>query len=153
MDAYLPKPLRARDLYDSLDLVSTMRPGTSGSTAPAAAGSRPGLLDRATLIANFGGKPALLREVIDVFLGDSEALVEATLRAAERRDGRALTGAAHRLKGSVGLFSQGSAWSVAERLEKQGTSGDLAGIEQVSAELKSAMADVRGQLKALRDTL
>ena len=149
MDGYVAKPLRAGELYEIVERLSAA--GNDPVAAPPVAAG--GALNRDELVANFGGKPALVRDVIDVFLGDSETLLEAALRAAGSRDAGALAEVAHKLKGSVGLFSRGAAWDAAQHLEALGKSGDLTGAEEAIAALRAAMAHLRTQLTTLREDL
>jgi CheY-like chemotaxis protein len=158
MDGYVPKPLRADELYSAIDELAAAGPIPPDDAPPApptpptpAAGSE--LIDRATLIANFGGLPGLVGGTIEVFLIDSEIMEGAVIGAAGRREARALADAAHKLKGSVGLFSRGTAWEVARGLEQQGLSGDLTGIDEVMANLRVSLSRLRTELRALRESL
>jgi hypothetical protein len=57
--------------------------------------------------------------------------------------------AAHALKGSVGLFSQGQAYDEARRLEQLGRNGELTGGEAACAELDSSVTRLMTELRAL----
>ena len=107
-------------------------------------------LDEPSLVAGFGGNRQLLREVIDVFLVDSRALLTAIRRAADAREPVALAASVHALKGSVGLFTQRGAYRAAQRLEQMLKSGDLAGAVEASAALETEMADLHASLMELR---
>ena len=154
MDAYVSKPVRAGDLFATIERVAAQAEG--GTTAPQPAAPVPAtadLFDAATLIANFGGSRELVSEVIGVFLADSESLVAATRLAAERQDAAALAGAAHALKGSIGLFSRGQPFEVARRIELKARDGDLSQSADEAAELEAAVALLGRELRALAETL
>jgi CheY-like chemotaxis protein len=155
MDAYVSKPVRAGDLFATLERV--VLPVDGGEALPSPVPQRPepasGVLESATLIENFGGSRELVGEVIGVFLADSEALVAATKTAAERQDAAALAGAAHALKGSIGLFSRGHPFELARRIELEAREGDLAGSIEHVAELEAAVARLGRELRALTETL
>ena len=60
--------------------------------------------------------------------------------------------AAHALKGSVGLFSQGEAYECARRLEQLGRSGDLNNGKSVLEELLVSVSKLTTELRALGDS-
>ena len=60
---------------------------------------------------------------------------------------------AHSLKGSVGLFSQGSAFEGARRLEHVGKSGDLSQAAAVRAEVEESVSRLTTELRALLESL
>ena len=86
-------------------------------------------LDRDVLLAGFGGRADLLKHVVDVFLEDAPAILARLKEALRTGNGASAAAAAHALKGSVGLFSQGQAYEEARRLEQLGRSGELTGDE------------------------
>jgi CheY-like chemotaxis protein len=141
MDAYVVKPLREADLFAAIDALSD---GAAGAGAPGAAPLRqPGAIDADALLASFGGNRALLGRVIGVFLTDSQLLL-ARLRAARQAgDTDDLAKAAHALKGSVGLFSQGLAYERTRRLEHLARNGSP------DADLDAALADAAAAVNGL----
>jgi PAS domain S-box-containing protein len=155
MDAYVSKPLRAGDLFDAVERMSASLAGDAGpSPRPEAPGPAAGdSLDAGTLIANFGGGRDLVAEVIDVFLADSEGMAAALRRAIESRDDGAAAGAAHALKGSIGLFSRGRSFELARQIELKARAGDLSHAPEAVAELEGAVASLGRELRALRESL
>jgi len=91
----------------------------------------------------------LLTHVVHVFLEDAPAILERLAKALQNADAAGVTAAAHALKGSVGLFSQGQAYECARRMEQMGRSGDLTGAEALLDELSAAVSRVTTELRAL----
>jgi PAS domain S-box-containing protein len=143
MDAYVSKPLRADELFATID--SQVAP--AAAEAPTSDGTGP--IDADALLANFGGRADLLKQVVDVFLEDTPSLLSRIEEAVRTGNGADLVAAAHALKGSVGLFSQGPAYDDARRMEHLGRSGDLADGEAVRAQLATSVTTLMSDLRAL----
>jgi PAS domain S-box-containing protein len=143
MDAYVSKPLRADELFATIDSMVAPTP------AEAPTSDVTGLIDADALLANFGGRADLLKQVVDVFLEDTPSILSrigVALRAGNSAD---VVAAAHALKGSVGLFSQGPAYDDARRMEHLGRSGELADGEAVRAQLDTSVTTLMSDLRAL----
>jgi len=149
MDAYVPKPLRAEDLFSAMDSVVAQQPDSSAATTQAL----PDKVDRDALIEGFGGRADLLKHVVEVFLEDGPATLARVKSAIEAGNGAEVASDAHSLKGSVGLFSQGQAFEGARRLEQAGKSGDLSQAEVVRAEVDASLSRLITELRALLDGL
>jgi PAS domain S-box-containing protein len=153
MDAYVSKPLRAGDLFEAIEQVSSsMEAGDARAPAPVE-GADADVFDVETLRANFGGSHDLVREVIDVFLADSVTMLAATRRAAANRDAGQLASAAHALKGSIGLFGRGRSFETARTIEAKAKAGDLSGAVETAGQLDAAVASFAARLRAVRDSL
>jgi len=148
MDAYVSKPLRPDELFSAIDSVVTGQPDTTTPSAPAAGGS----VDRKSLLTAFGGRMDLLKHVVDVFLEDTPSILTRLKGGLENNNAADVTSAAHALKGSVGLFSQGEAYECARRLEQLGRSGDLTNGESVLEELLASVSKLTTELRALGDS-
>jgi CheY-like chemotaxis protein len=155
MDAYVSKPLRAADLFDTLERTSVSLAGDAGAALPpvSPAATTRDAFDAETLIANFGGSRQLVAEVIDVFLTDSDAMTAAIRHAIESRDHGVAGSAAHALKGSIGLFSRGRSFELARQIELSARAGDLSHANEEVAELEGAVASLTRELRTLRETL
>jgi PAS domain S-box-containing protein len=158
MDAYVSKPIRADELFASIDRLAAGRPTQGGdSAAEAPPGAQPAPdrtpLDRAALVAAFGGNEALVAEVMDVFAAEAPKLLAEVARAAADTEAAALASAAHALKGSIGLFTTGAAYQAARRLEQMGKTGSLDDIETACAALEREAARLGEELRELRATL
>jgi signal transduction histidine kinase/DNA-binding response OmpR family regulator len=149
MDAYVAKPLRPDELLAVVErlgnqaedeMITDRSTGESGGPPP---------IDESALLASFGGNRQLLREVVDVFLADSPALLTEARHALARKDGHALAATAHSLKGSVGLFQSHGAIDEARQLEQLARAGDLEGAASVCAALEQRVSHLCAALVAL----
>jgi two-component system sensor histidine kinase/response regulator len=143
MDGYVTKPIRLEELLAAVDGID----GASG--APPAAPRRKRSAATSALLANFGGDPVLLGEVIAMVLADSPATEREIQRALTAGDAAAVAAAAHALKGTVGLFVKTGAYEAAVELERAGRNGDADQMKSASARLTDEMTAVRRHLKAL----
>jgi CheY-like chemotaxis protein len=149
MDAYVPKPLRAEDLFAAIDSVVAELPAPFVVTTAVA----PDTVDRDALLEGFGGRADLLKHVVEVFLEDGPATLTRLKQAIEKGNATDVAAIAHSLKGSVGLFSQGQAFEGARRLEQVGKSGDLSQAEAVRAEVEESLSRLTTELRALLASL
>jgi PAS domain S-box-containing protein len=164
MDGYVSKPIRADELFATMDRLAGNRheepagpPGEAELRGVAAGGvpsnaSETGP-DKATLIGRFGGNEALLGEVLDVFLSDAPKLLGQVEGAAANRDRAALASAAHALKGSIGLFSMGPAYQTARQVEHSARQGALESIEAACGDLAREVSRLSSDLASLRASL
>jgi PAS domain S-box-containing protein len=144
MDAYVSKPLRPDELIATIDALVGGQPAKASDAQESA--EPPRALDEATLLATFGGDRKLLGEVIAVFLEDTPKLLARIDAAASDRDATAIAGAAHALKGSIGLFLEGAAFDRAKALETAARNGDLPAVAEtaplVVREVEQLMRDL-----------
>ena len=156
MDAYVPKPVRAGELFAAIEAIA-------GSPAPAApspaapAGSpdpkNAGLVDRASLLGNFGGRADLVKRVIDVFLTDAPVMLARLDTAARSANAAELAAAAHAIKGSAGLFSQGEAYVDARLLELRARSGDISEASGACEAIERSVSRLMMELESIRNAL
>jgi CheY-like chemotaxis protein/HPt (histidine-containing phosphotransfer) domain-containing protein len=149
MDGYVSKPLRPDDLFAAIDsfLPPPARSVPSGATPQPSAAPRK--VDRAALIASFGGKAKLLADVVGVFLTDTPVMLGRLRAAARAGDAQEVAAAAHAIKGAAGLFSQGHAFECARRLEKLARAGDATSFETACADLETAVSELSEELRGL----
>ena len=145
MDAYVSKPLRAEELFATIDSLVASEP----TPRDAATSDRADTMNAETLLANFGGRADLLKQVIDVFLEDTPTLLSRVEHALRAGNGAEVAAAAHAIKGSVGLFSQGPAYEDARRLEQLGRGGELGDGEAARAQLDASLSALMSELRAL----
>ena len=152
MDAYVPKPIRPDELLAAIDglIGPSNTAAASGDVGPATPPATTRDLDRATLLASFGGNGTLLVEVIDAFLADSAGLVATIHEAIGHENGAGVAAAAHQLKGSVGLFVQKGAYDAARRLERAARDGQLNDAGSLAAELEAELASLAVKLNEVR---
>jgi signal transduction histidine kinase/CheY-like chemotaxis protein len=128
MDVYIVKPIQPEELFGALDEVLW---ATRGTPEP--------LVDRAAVIAGFGGDREILRDVAAVFLDDVPRLIQKLESALGDGDARAVQVAAHTLRGATGHFTSGPALALAQRLELLGRTGNLTEARPLFRSLKDAV--------------
>lgn len=118
------------------------------TTAPANP-DRPGAFDKAAALARVEGDEELLRELVELFLGDCARLLADVRAAIEQGDAGQLYRAAHTLKGAASNFVAPGVTAAALALETQGRNGILGEAPQAFQtltarldELKHALADL-----------
>jgi len=133
MDAYIAKPIRARELYDTVETtVARMHLSRKAQTGPP---EKTELLDRTQILEQTGGSSEVLKEIVDLFAVESKRLMKKIQAAIENEDPSGLQRAAHTLKGSVRVFGAERVASAALRLEKIGESNNLVDAEDARADL------------------
>jgi two-component system sensor histidine kinase/response regulator len=130
MDAYLAKPLQARELAAAL---ATLAGGAAA-------------IDRSRLLERVGGDRRALRELARLFLADVPRRFAEIRGAIARGDARALRAAAHTLKGAVANFAAPAATEAALELQKLGDAADLSEAPLAFERLKRELAAVRRAL-------
>jgi len=150
MDAYVPKPLRAEELFAAIDSVVAQQPPPGITATTQIPSDR---VDRDALLEGFGGRADLLKHVVEVFLEDGPATLARLKGAIEAGNGAEVAAIAHSLKGSVGLFSQGQAFEGVRRLEHIGKSGDLSQADAVRVEVEESVSRLTTELRVLLDGL
>ncbi len=151
MDAYVSKPVRAAELYAAIDSVVA---GTLPSTPPPSSPEttvKP--VDVSALLSGFGGRSDLVAEVIDVFLADAPAMLTRLRHAVAGADVSEMAAAAHAIKGSAGLFSQGQAYERARALETRARSGDTSNAVAAGGEIEASVTQLVSELRTIRQAL
>jgi two-component system, sensor histidine kinase and response regulator len=122
MDDYLPKPIRATELFAVIDRVLA---GGQASKAPLAWSTEPGVLvDPDTLLAACDDDPILLGNIIHIFNNNIVGFLARVKDAVSRHDPAHLRESAHQLRGLLSTFSTKAAQAAA-LLEAMGAGGEL----------------------------
>ena len=123
MDDYVPKPIRAGQLFDAIGALvgSPSVPKHVPQSAPPVEGP----IDWSQALESVEGDHDLLKQVAEAFLAESPSLVGKIRQALPDADRDALRIAAHTLKGQFRCFGAGSAFDHASQLEQMGHTGDL----------------------------
>jgi HPt (histidine-containing phosphotransfer) domain-containing protein len=120
MDAYLAKPLHAREL---VALVEKMG-GVSGHIEKASrvrpAGLRKAAFDFSAALERMGGEADLLVDHMNYVLNDAPALLDQMRHSLTSQNARQLEIAAHRLKSLVSSYNHDEARDLAIELEQMG---------------------------------
>ena len=96
--------------------------------------------DRERALEQVGGDHDLLNELIDLFIEDSDQLMNKLGSAVGSAEPTEVEHLAHTFKGSVMNFAADRTRDLAFTLEKMGRAGDLAGADSVLAELRAEYA-------------
>jgi CheY-like chemotaxis protein/HPt (histidine-containing phosphotransfer) domain-containing protein len=147
MDGYVSKPINLQDLYDAIeDLVPASNEGEKEVSCEE---TRAELVDREALLDRVAGDMDLLRDVVDLFMDDSQRLFDRISEAVTVKDADELERAAHALKGSVLNFEARTVADIARNLETMGRNRDLAQAESEVVELEKQIRALRAELKGI----
>lgn len=131
MDAYLPKPIRANELYEVIERLTGR------------------VIDEKALLEGIGGDTKLLRGLVRVFLADYPRLLARVRRAIKSKNPEALRASAHALKGAISNFGLPPAFESARRLELMGKSRRLRAANETYAALRQDIGRLKQQLRSL----
>jgi two-component system, sensor histidine kinase and response regulator len=174
MDAYIPKPIRAAELFRVMDELTrpqtrdretgegldprplqpdALKPGDGSASslpAPPDAGdpSVP-LLDQVEVRRRMGDNPRLLGRLVNAFFEEAPRLLAELRTAVAASDTTGVRRGAHTLKGAVANFGAHEAVASALRLETMGREGNLNGVEEALATLEQSLDRLRPALLAL----
>ncbi len=152
MDDYVAKPIQAGELFEAIRRAVD---GTGGPARPGTDEPPPwsrSVLDRPALRTRFRDDPAVLAELINLFLEESPKQLDALRIAVARGDLAAVGAATHILKGTVGNFAAPAALNAVRRLEMLAAGGDAAGleaaVEEVGNELERLGPELRREVES-----
>ncbi len=128
MDGYIAKPIRARDLYEIVEVTAARGCGSQIQNKRIAEVQE--IIDRDRLLEQIGGNTEALKEIVDLFAVESAKLMTQIRNAITNEDPSELQRAAHTLKGSIRLFEVERPAAAALRLEIIGRDKNLAEAEQ-----------------------
>jgi len=161
MDAYVAKPVRARELQTIVEglgvPLTAVASGASG-LAPGAVAVEPCTepavepildvsFDFAPALARLEGDEELLKEQMSFFLQDAPRLLADIRTSIAQRDGRGLQLAAHRMKGLAANFDAEQAIDAAVRLELLGRSGAFDEAESARRQIEIHTVQLQQALK------
>jgi two-component system sensor histidine kinase/response regulator len=138
MDDFLAKPIRAADLWATIDRIVGVRPPAESS----------GLLDPRVIFAACAGDAAILEKICQAFRARLPSDLKAVQDALRDRDAPRLREAAHKLCGMVAAFST-LAGGVASQIEDYAAQGQL----EEARPLVEQLEPMTGELMRLADGL
>jgi signal transduction histidine kinase/HPt (histidine-containing phosphotransfer) domain-containing protein len=145
MDAYVSKPMRARDLYEAIQLATA----DYGRRARRETGERAGqIVDWPEALTAVQGDRVLLRELAEVFLQDYRPLLVAAQTAAGRGDTAQLQAVAHTLRGAVRQFCAPTVEALCDDLEQAARNNALKGTGDRLADLECQIGQLAQALHA-----
>ncbi len=118
MDGYLPKPVRADELFALMDELLHTHTGHPAGEEPAP--HTESVIDRQQLMAHFEENRPLLGNLIGVFVRDCPTLVAAAREAVAHRDTLEYLRATNVLMSNLALFSAPAAYKAAQQAESMG---------------------------------
>ena len=118
MDGYVAKPIRIADMFATIAAVVA-------GEAPPEEGAAPVVDEQKLLTHAFAGNAALLADVIDAFSTETPPALATMNDAVDTGDLPALARAAHKMKGTVGVFTTGPALAAAVELETAARGDDI----------------------------
>jgi PAS domain S-box-containing protein len=156
MDGYVSKPLRAEELFATLEQFAKPETLTSEPEPQQEPPLRPeDIFDRTELLSLVDGDLSLLTELTDLFWESSPQLIAQMRAAAHDKDAHTLSYAVHTLKGSVGNFAAKRALTALAQVEKIGLHGDLDHalpavdlLEKELSHLREALSSLKADLAA-----
>jgi two-component system sensor histidine kinase/response regulator len=139
MDAYLSKPVQAREL---LAVLQQMCPARPEPIVPAATPfpDTPTSFDRTIALARFGNSAAVFHTLIQTYFKECPTLLAALRHGLGNADARQVQRTAHTLKGMLGTFAAQPAFGAARRLEEIAATGDLRAASDSLAGLERELA-------------
>jgi signal transduction histidine kinase/CheY-like chemotaxis protein/HPt (histidine-containing phosphotransfer) domain-containing protein len=150
MDEYLSKPIDRQELLEVLARQTTKRSVTTLQNGGPMHSQKPEIVNKADVLSRLDGDEDLFREIVVIFLADSQSLVEQVSAAIARQDPEGVERTAHKLKGAVGTFTKGKALSAAQQLETMGRDRDLTHADETFAELKEQVGLLETVLRELK---
>jgi CheY-like chemotaxis protein len=152
VDGYLPKPVRAQQLLETIEELLQIPAGPVASQPPD--NHQEIVLDRHQVLARFEGDKLLLGNLIGAFFNDCPILVAGARDAAERQDEVEFQRVTQVLKNHLALFSARAACEAAESAELAGPqsleqAGEaLARLEEELERLLPALANLGKEVTA-----
>jgi CheY-like chemotaxis protein/HPt (histidine-containing phosphotransfer) domain-containing protein len=147
MDDYLVKPVRSKELYETLESLATNADRSSIFAGDEEAGEGR-TLDWATALSSVDSDRGLLKDIIDAFLDECPRLLNDVEQSIRGGDAATLRRVAHTIKGATRTFGANSAGELAESLETMGRCGELANAEPMFSRLKQRLDELSSELVA-----
>ncbi len=118
----------------------------NASREPSGAQDRRRHIDRRALIERLGGDRALVQDVIDLFLRDSERMLSRVREAVAGADGESLVRATDTLKGPFEIFGVRAAVDICARLAAAGGREDFSEVSRLVVRLERISAAIQVEL-------
>jgi len=147
VDGYLPKPIRAQQLLETIEVILQVPSGPVSSLPPD--NYRENVLDRHQVLARFEGDKVLLGNLISAFFHDGPMLVAAARDAVARNDGVEFQRATRILRDNLALFSARAACEAVNLAELAGRAPDLSLAGEALEHLEEELERLRPALANL----
>jgi two-component system sensor histidine kinase/response regulator len=148
MDFYITKPVRPNELWETLDAAMQRHQQrvAAHSTGLAARGQDRLAFDPVEALSRVGDDRDLFAKMVAVLRGESARMLAAIRSGMAAGDARALTRAAHALKGCVGNFGPNAAFDTAQELENTSRERVPANAADLLGTLEAQMARLERDL-------
>ncbi len=154
MDDHIAKPFRRKQLRAALRRWAAAAP--SGPLALPAAPGAAGV-DRAALMESLRigehTSAELVVRVVDLFLNDTPALLEALAKGLASAQAQGIEQAVHSLKSASAMVGAFGLSELAAEAEFQARAGHLERLAEIAPQLQQLHAQVAAELKAIRDDI
>lgn len=137
MDGYLPKPVRAQELFVAIEVLLKLPPGAVAGAGPAVNSNN--VLDRQQVLTRFDGDKQLLGNLISVFITDCPHLLATAREAVGHRDTKEFSRVVQVLKNNLTLLSAGAAFEAAEKVEAVSQTQELEHSGEALAQLEEEL--------------
>jgi two-component system sensor histidine kinase/response regulator len=123
MDAYLSKPVRADEMFQTIEnLVADRVPASSDASSFI---TREGAFDESAFLSRMDGAHDVCVQIAEAFFAECPKLMSALRLALQRKDSRELAALSHALKGTIANFTDGAAFQSALKIEQLAKEADL----------------------------
>lgn len=134
MDDYISKPVQQNELDRILDSVSfEIKTMNTKKEAP---------VDMTGILALSGNSLELVKEIVEVFLGDCPLRMERLRKAVSAKDVEEIESSAHSMKGALSNFGENAAYLAALDIERSGRAKDLKEIKRLMPELELELKNI-----------
>jgi CheY-like chemotaxis protein len=146
MDAYVSKPFRPEELFVTVEQLAGGIAPEPSVVVDVEDPSTHSVFDREAGLAQFGDDPALLTEIVGIFLDEIAELTVEGAAALESSSIDVLAKIAHRMKGALGQMTAEEGQRAALAVELAAKAGDEAGVSELWKELVAAVDRLRPEL-------
>jgi two-component system, sensor histidine kinase and response regulator len=147
LDAYLPKPVRAQQLFETIDGLLQLPSGPAASQP--IEHHRENVLDRHQVLARFEGDKPLLANLISSFFNDCPKLVATARDSVARQDRVEFQRVTQILKNHLALFSARPACEAAQLVESAGQNPCMENAAEALARLEEELDRLHPSLSIL----
>jgi CheY-like chemotaxis protein len=147
MDGYLVKPVDPEELFAVVESRGGAETAQRSDGAPDQALGR--VLGATSMLTRMKRDPAVLLEIVTLYVQDSRAMLAEIRAGLEHRDGKAVERASHRLKGSLNMLGARRAGEAAYSLERMGRQDELGDGPNALVALEEEVARLERELVAL----
>lgn len=158
MDAWLPKPLDAAQLFQLVESLGQRYHAATPNAPPQRnVNTNDGEQIRSNVVADIagsvkrlGGDTELFRELVHIFDEDSPAMLQSLKEAVEHRDGMNIERFAHSLRGLTSNFGAKRVFEAATRLEEFGRNRTWHGVDHAAHQLVDELTRLNAVLDDFR---